>query len=268
MKTNKFFSFAAIACGLAMSFTSCGEADNAVEEQPAATKSYVISFENQKLNADGFWIGDAKGNSFSYSDDWGGTTTTFIDNAYVEGLVSFPVSYSIYASEWGESDFWSGFAISNRKETSFDAMTLTPDQYNNVAGGAHSGDNFCVVTTYGETIDLGEKGAVVKGLFYTNSAYTVNSIIKGDYYSGGPFTNEDWLKCTITGTKVDGTTASVDIDLAKEGNYTWRWLYADLSILGKVTRLAFSFTGSRTGDYGLNTPAYICLDDIEVEVEI
>ena len=265
MKTNRIFGLAAIACGFAMSMTSCGEADNPASKPAAATKSLTISFENQTLNENGFWIGDAKGNSYSYSDDWGGKTTTYTDNAYVEGPVSFPVTYNLYESAYGNSDFWSGFAISNRTETSFNAATLTPDQYNSTIGGAHSGKNFCVLTTYGEKISLGEKGAIIKGLFYTNSAYTMSSILKGDSYAGAPFEKEDWLKCTITGTKANGTTASVDIDLAKDFEFAWRWLYADLSSLGKVVTLDFAFTGSRSNDWGVLTPAYICLDDIEIE---
>ena len=260
MKTNKFFGLAALVCGFTASLTSCDNQDNAV----VADSTVTISFENQKLNADGFWIGDAEGNSYSYEDDWGGKTTTFTDNAYQEGPVRFPVTYNLYESAYGTSDFWSGVAISNRTETSFSALTLTPDQYNNVASKAHPGQNFAVITTYGETIDLGE-GVLVKSLFYTNSAYTVSSILNGDNYAGAPFTAADWLKCTLNVTKADGTTADVDIDLAKDGTYVADWQLLDLSSLGKITKIGFTFTGSRSNDYGVLTPAYICIDDVTVE---
>ena len=75
----------------------------------------------------------------------------------------------------------------------------------------------------------------------------------------------DWFKCTLIATKADGTTASVDIDLAKDGTYVSQWQLLDLSSLGKITSLGFAFTGSRSNDYGVLTPAYICLDDITVE---
>ena len=231
MRTKKLSVFAALVCGFALTLTSCDEKDNPVDGVTTAT----ISFENQQLNADGFWIGEAKGNSYSYEDDWGGKTTTFTDNAYEEATVK-----------------------------SFSALTLTPDQYNNITGKAHSGKNFAVITTYGETIDLGE-GVVIKKLFYTNSAYTVNSILNGDNYSGAKFDATDWFKCTLIATKADGTTANVDIDLAKDGTYVSQWQLLDLSSLGKITSLGFAFTGSRSNDYGVLTPAYICLDDITVE---
>jgi hypothetical protein len=260
MMKTKFFAIAAIACGIVMSMTSC----TSNNDMPVVKKTATISFEGQTVNADGFWIGAAEGNSYSYSDDWGGTTTTYTDNVYKEGPVTFPVTYNLYTSAYGTSDFWSGFAISNRTATTFDAATMTPDQYNNVTGKAHGGNQFCVVTTYGETITVPD--AVVKGLWFTNSSYTANSILHGDSYSGGAFDATDWLKCTITGKTAQGTESSVEIDLAKDGDYVKTWQYCDLTSLGKVVELSFAFTGSRTGEYGLNTPAYICIDDIEISL--
>ena len=255
MKTNKILMLAAVACTAV--FTSCSQHDNP-NPQPMQT---VIGFENQTLNADGFWIGEATGNNYSYDDDWGGKTTTYTDNVYTESGVSFPVTYSLYVSSYGTSDFWSGIAISNRTETSFSSLTLTPDQYNNVTGKAHSGKNFAVITTYGEEISLGTPTAV-KGFWFTNSAYTLNSILNGDNYSGAKFDATDWFKCTIVGTKADGSKTTLDIDLAKEGNYVKDWQWADLSVLGEVVSIGFQFSGSRSNDYGVLTPAYICIDDV------
>lgn len=261
MKT-KFFGIAAIVCGIVMSMTSCGSNDIPVYKKQTVT----ISFEKQKLNADGFWIGVPEGNSYSYNDDWGGTTTTYTDNVYNEGPVSFPVTYNLYTSAYGTSDYWSGFAISNRTATTFEAATLTPDQYNNITGKAHNGKNFCVITTYGEKISLGS-GVVIKSLYFTNSAYTVNSILNGDNYSGAKFDATDWFKCTLTGEKADGTTVTKDIDLAKDGGYVNDWQLLDLSDMGAITSLSFGFSGSRSNDYGVLTPAYICIDDVTVEFE-
>ena len=261
MKTNKFFMAAAIVC--AAVFTSCSQEDNPT---PQPVKK-VIGFENATLNADGFWIGEAKGNSYSYEDDWGGKTTTFTDNAYVESGVSFPVTYNLYESAYGQSDYWSGMAISSRTATTFDPNTLTPDQYNNVTGKAHSGKNFCVVQTYGESIKL--NGATVKGFWYTTSTYTVNSILNGDNYAGAPFDNSDWFKCVLYPTPMEGNGgARFEIDLAKDGDYVKEWKYCDLSNVAafkNVKEISFGFEGSRSNDYGVLTPAYICIDDIEVE---
>ena len=158
-----------------------------------------------------------------------------------------------------------GYAIANRTGKTM-SDPYTPDQYNNVTGRANSGSNFCVITTYGEKIDLGS-GVIIKSLYFTNSAYTVNSILNGDNYSGDKFAANDWFKCTLIGEKADGTTVSKDIDLAKDGGYVNDWQLLDLSDMGTITSLGFAFSGSRSNDWGVLTPAYICIDDVTVEFE-
>ena len=250
MKTNKLFGLAVLACSFALSFTSCTNDDNPVS---GGLEKKTISFEEQTLNDKGFWCGEVNDNGF---DNGYGTSYPCV---YESDIAKFNTTYSV--------SYWSGFAISNRTETGFTAGGWTPedmaDQFNNVTGKAKSGKNFCVVQTYGETIQFA-KPAWVNGLWFTNSAYSVNSILNGDNYSG-PFDKTDWFKCTVIGKKQDGSTVSVDIDLAKDGEYVKDWQYCNLSQLGKVTEISFEFSGSRTSYGYLNTPAYICIDDIEIE---
>ena len=251
MKTNRFFGLAALACGFAMSFTSCSNVDT--PSAPTEPKSVTISFEGATLNADGYWCGDETGTKF---DNWGSDAYACL---YKEAGVSFPVNYT---PAWGS---WSGFAISNRTATTY--ATLNPDQFNNITGTAKSGKNFCIVQTYGESIEF-EQAVTIKGFWYTNNAWTVDAILNGDGMTPGKFEAGDWLKCTITVTKADDTTATVDIMLAKDGDYVKDWQYANLSSLGKVKGLSFAFDGTKKNDYGLTTPAYMCVDDIEIEAEI
>ena len=71
MKTNKFFALAAILGGFAMSFTACSNEDNSIgdiDDIIPKTEEYLISFESQPLNADGYWCGDETGTPF---DNWG-----------------------------------------------------------------------------------------------------------------------------------------------------------------------------------------------------
>lgn len=264
MKKNLYFASAALACGFALSLTSCTKEDNPVDN-PDVKPVTVISFENQKLNADGFWCGTENEKGSSYLDDWGSMNTVY-PNTYTESGVTVDNTYTVSTSSYGSYDYWSGFAISSRTETTFSALTLTPDQYNNVIGQAHSGKQFLVAqyTYSGEGINL--PACKVKGFWFTNSAYTLNSILNGDNYSGAKFGADDWLSCNVTATKVDGTTATVSIDLASKGKYVSDWQFCDLSSLGAVTRLEFTFSGSRNNAYGLLTPAYICIDDLTIEL--
>lgn len=250
MKTNKFFAFAALVCGLAMSFTSCTNDDNPVNVKQTAT----ISFEGATLNADGYWRGDENGEKF---DNWG--TETYACS-YAEQGVLFPVNY---IPSWAS---WTGFAVSNRTETTYASMN--PDQFNNITGKAHSGNNFCVVYTWGEEIEF-DKPVTVKGFWYTNDAWTVDAILNGDGMSPGKFEAEDWLTCFVMPTPAEGMGgARYEISLAKDGDYVKEWKYCDLrdvDAFKNIKSISFGFDGSKKNDYGMTTPTYICIDDIEIE---
>ena len=216
------------------------------------TTDVVVGFENQVLNEQGFWCGDTNGTA--KDNGYGGTTYACV---YEEGAAQFNTSYSV--------SYWSGFAVSSRTETDFQQGAYltpddTPDQFNNIAGKAYDGSNFCVITTYGETVDF-TAPAQLKGFWFVNSAYTAEVIKNGNAYAH-KFEATDWLTCTVTGTQADGTTKTVDIKLAENGDYVKEWQFADLSALGTVSSLSFSFSGSDSGDWGVNTPAYICIDNL------
>ena len=83
----------------------------------------------------------------------------------------------------------------------------------------------------------------------------------------GKFEAADWLKCIVTGTHADESTASVEIWLAKDGDYVKDWQWADLSSLGQVTDIRFDFDGTKKNDWGLTTPTYICIDDLTIQVD-
>ncbi len=244
MKKNLFFAVAALA---ALTFTSCSKEDNPGGKTSGYT---VISFENKTLGAENYWCGDETGTK---TESWGVDSYGCV---YEEGNVSFPVNWMpAYMT-------WSGFAISSRTETTFDK--LFPDQFNSIAGKAYKGNNYCVIYTFGEKITF-KKASAVKGFYFTNAAYTAKAITEGDGMTPGAFTADDWFKCTVTGEKADGTTASVDLMLAENGSYVSGWTFADLSSLGNVVSLSFSFDGTRKNDWGVTTPTYICIDDIIIK---
>ena len=262
MKQNKFFGLAAIACGITLSMTSCTNGDNPVDpgtpDVPVPVIEIVnatIGFEDATLNADGYWCGEK-------FDNWGSDAFAC---SYQEDVATFPVNWT---PAWTS---WSGFAVSNRTATTYAAETMTPDQFNNTTGTAHSGNNFLVVYTFGEEITF-DKPVTVKGFWYTNDAWTVDAILNGDGMTPGKFEAEDFLTCVIypmrDGALIGG--ARLEVPLAKDGDYVKEWKYCDLSdavTFQNITSLSFSFEGSKSNDYGLTTPTYICIDDIEVEYE-
>jgi len=46
------------------------------------------------------------------------------------------------------------------------------------------------------------------------------------------------------------------------------WEDWNLKALGNVNRVVFNFEGSDAGEYGLNTPGYLALDNIEIYTSV
>ena len=78
-----------------------------------------------------------------------------------------------------------------------------------------------------------------------------------------------WFATTAVGKLATTTTGSATFYLADLRGSSppgvlagWSWF--DLSSLGTVDRIEFSFDGSDKGTFGLNTPAYFAMDDLTV----
>ena len=87
-----------------------------------------------------------------------------------------------------------------------------------------------------------------------------------------PGSYPDWLLVTIRGFDAGAVeTGSIDFFLA---DYTFvddsldyvvdGWDYVDLTPLGAVRSLTFELSGSDSGEFGLNTPAYFAIDNLLV----
>lgn len=155
-----------------------------------------------------------------------------------------------------------GAVVTNITDTTFKDYK---DAYKSIAGGAKGGKNYVVWYEdglSGNAIKLKEAGKVA-GMYVCNNVYAYNSITKGDAIAGDPFGDDDWFMLSIGGM-LDGKMVNTQVDfyLAKGKNVVTDWTYVDLSQLGKVDAIFFSMTGSRTGDWGLNTPAYFCIDNL------
>lgn len=208
-------------------------------------------------------------------------TATFEDNflseeSYFNGDTMNDVFYSgSYAFNVSNmTQWWYGYAMSNQTSTDF---TDVKDQYHSSVGhGYNNSPNYCVGYPSGSFIEVTNNadGDNIRGVYVTNNAYAVNSMLHGDSFAK-PFAKGSWFKVTAKGTKADGTTATTDFYLADyrsedeaEHYMVTDWKWWDLSALGKVTKVTFLLSGSDTGKFGLNTPAYICLDNFNDEAPI
>ena len=164
---------------------------------------------------------------------------------------------------WGYALYY-GNLPSNKSDNVFVSYL---DAEKSASGGAYEGENFNVWTaSYGGTNGIIlEEPAVIPGFFINNSAYAVNSMCFGDGYAK-KFGKDDWFKLTIDATLNGmGIDTEVIVDLASNGEYIDQWTYVDLSQFGPINAIKFTLTSSDNGDYGMNTPAYFCMDNFGAE---
>ncbi|MDR1517339.1 MAG: DUF4465 domain-containing protein [Dysgonamonadaceae bacterium] len=176
------------------------------------------------------------------------------------------------------SDYYGGFVCSSKTDKSTAGFL---NQYSVYANGGASGSNFALFTPpYGaETFCSfpNEASYEVKKLKLTNSTYAYLAIKDGNdgnnppYVKTGGFTSGDFFKVTITGYAGETQTGTVDFYLADFRNgksyICDKWTSVNLESLGKITKLGIAFDSTDKGDYGINTPQYVCIDDIEYVVD-
>lgn len=173
-----------------------------------------------------------------------------------------------YNADW---DSWSGFAASTVTDNQTAGWS---NQYSAVTGsGAIQTEAYAVayVTGYSE-VDFSE--TTVSGFYITNATYPYFSMKDGDSFSkkfgGTNGTDPDWFKVTIAGISEQGdTTGTIDYYLAdfrsentSEDYIVNNWQWVDISELGSISKLRFSLSSSDNGDWGMNTPAYFCIDQL------
>lgn len=163
------------------------------------------------------------------------------------------------------------------------------------SGAGHSGNNFAIVYGYVDQYNSSymtypsitfRASTKVSTVWICNSSYTYGVIKNGNHWDDGeddgwtgsakPLNNtfSDGKKgyLTIEAYGFNGSTPTnggnpVTFDLANyntssTGNVIDQWTEWDLSALGSVTTIKFNIVGNDSGTYGLNTPAYFCIDDI------
>ena len=191
---------------------------------------------------------------------------------FSDGLAFFPCFYDTS----GGYTYWNYFAYSNKTDS---VTSGYGNQYSaktaiGYGGSAKYAVAFCSnPVTYAFTMNLpltgGAVGEPVNGFYITNSTYAYNSMAPG--YPAEPpakkFDSSDWFLLTVKGY-VGGvlTTDSVNFYLADSGNIIKTWEWVNLLPLGHVDSLQFSLNSSDTaGGFGMNTPAYFCMDNFTTD---
>ena len=195
---------------------------------------------------------------------------------------------------WG---FSGGFLVSNRTDTMTPGFDSTVGDFGEVVNdsssfagtGAAGSSNFAVAFGYLDSLDpseisqleqlphvlLPEDYAVVSAEF-TNTTWAGISMQKGDTFakSFGGLTggDPDFFRLSVYGSQEGVPLAdSVDLMLAdfrsenNEDDFILdEWRQLDLAPLADADRLYFNLESSDVGDFGMNTPSYFAIDNIEL----
>ena len=221
----------------------------------------VAHFEDIALEPESF-INGAGMEGEATTDAWGSAVTKVLLKS---GGFTFT---TLYNDAWGS---WSGYAVSNQTSTAFNSYD---DQYHNCVGSGYAGSqNFVVAfpSTYGEAVEVNDPaGKEISGFYVTNTANNVKAYTEGDGMTPGEFTTGDWCLLTITATRSDDTQATTSVYLAdyRSSNeadhyYIDKWQWVSLAELGQVKSLKFEITSSRANDWGMTTPGYFCMDNLD-----
>jgi len=216
-------------------------------------------FSEIELDEESHWNG---------SDDSGG---------FKSGNVFFPN----YFTWWDEDTYsWSGFAVSNVTDNE------TPGYGNHYSAftGEPYGDNpnYAVVyvsdpSTYENSMflypDEDAKGGYFREIVVTNNTYSAIAMRDGDDFSkkfGGEDGNDpDWFLLTLVAWHDGNSAGEKEFYLAdyrfedNDENYIVdSWEAISLEGLGPVDSLELRLSSSDVGDYGMNTPAYLCIGEV------
>ncbi len=114
-----------------------------------------------------------------------------------------------------------------------------------------------------------------------NTSYTYGVMANGNPFGNNPNLNlieaGGWFKVEFYGFDANGNATNggqpVELYLADGreatatlSNIISRWTTCDLTPLGRVNSVKISFSGSDTGEWGLNTPTYVALDNLIINV--
>ncbi len=246
-------------------------------ETPFEGEVRVLTFEDLDYRAGLNYLGEQSWSSLIDYESWG--TLIYSDTQYTwTDSNNTGLSSCVNADLWGYYGyaFWSGgIAVSNY----YKAVASGVDSANQLSvpcggtgtAGADSSVNFAVVTgdtslSFGEGVER-----VINSMYIANTSYMLSSCVYGDSYVVGGLGATDDVWVTVTGYDKEGNEGNtLTYDLATDGVEVEGWNEWDLSTLGAVNKIEFSFDSTVWSDNGDGydssvVPAYVAIDNIAVQ---
>ncbi len=234
-----------------IAFAAAGILITSCEKEKVSTDK--ITFESFSLDESGFYNGSDLSGDFTI------------------GNVVFSNSFD------PEYQSWLGFSISNHTDTNTRGWQ---NQYSSISGGGASGSkNYAVFHTWTSdtlTFLVPEK---VTNISFCNSTYAYYSMLEGDdfakQFGGGSGDELDYfslyIDCYDESGRIIGNgelnLADYRFDNNAEDYIANAWSDLDLSAIGYIKYMVLSFDSSDKGIYGINTPQYVCVDNIFGELQ-
>ncbi len=143
-------------------------------------------------------------------------------------------------------------------------------------GGRNGSDGFAIVVGNYNDSSISDhlpemhfadgKARKVLGCYVNSTTYFLNIVKNGNPFSPALSEGEE-IKISATGyDAANSKTATVEMTLARKGEYITQWRAWDLSQLGEVVSIKFDITGGPTTEWGMTTPKYFAIDDITIEL--
>lgn len=226
---RKYFLLSLVAI-ISFTFISCDSESN--------ERALVIDFEDVALNEMGISV----------------------TKSFVAGNATFSLN---------KDEFWDGGIVCSSKTDSVTAGF--ENQYSSISGnGALNSKKYAVVYQPGTIVVNPSKTSTykLKSMMVNNSTYAYLDMKLGSMYSK-KFTTGDWFKLIITGYNNEVETAKVEFYLADfragKSSLINKWTKVDLEKLNEVDKIKFAMESSDNGEWGMNTPGYVCIDNIVFE---
>lgn len=195
-----------------------------------------------------------------------------------DGSKGFTSGNLVFKTDYNpDYSFWTGFAVCNHTDSITSGYS---NQFSSVTGsGSGLSTQYAVLYSFSEdTIELLHP-AKVTNIAISNTTYAYYSMKNGDQFAkkfGGTDGNDpDYFYLYLSAVTTKGER--IDFNPIPLADYTFsdnsqdfisrKWENYNLESVGVIKYLIFSFDSSDKSEYGINTPTYVCIDNIVDEWE-
>ena len=293
---------AALAVGV-MGYSSCSkDKGGSVAEEP--NKTVTVTFEDAPDNV--LAADEMGKNLNSDAPQGTQVTTGYYMKATDVTYVQFPINYLWkYENTWGYEFYHGGWAVSRftnvekgdwtnqcsvySKGGGHDSRTFAVCNSTEINGAVSKCAKIYITDKVGYTKTRDKEPVTGKAklgkfnsVWVCNTTYAYIIMKEGNKYTNGSLQSHNgWFKVVfraldakgmlVPGKQVEYYLANFDASRRDasglDGKIREGWNQVDLSPLGdNVAALVVGFDGSDKGAYGLNTPMYVAIDDLNVTV--